>query len=171
MAQQIVNYKKVAGSDNVADMFTKALDSESLRRHTGGLQYEELAQEDWTTGNRGGNVNYIGSKPIGAEVQDAIDALVKDHGDLNAWTRVDLQTSTMRTTMKRGPDWKSVKFRITSDADSGKVLQIEESKDITRSLEHAPMSGGPRNLQTTLPYSGDGPNQNSVRDTTTSVRA
>lgn len=123
-------------------MFATALDSNSLRQHIGGFQYEAFAQENWITGKKGCNVNYIGCKPIGAEVHDAIDAVAKDNGGFNAWTRDDLQTSTMQTTMARWPDWKPVRSMIRSDAASGEALQIEESKGITKSFEHVPMAGG-----------------------------
>ena len=52
--------------------------------------------------------------------------------------------------MKGGPAWSDVIARVTADAVSGKILDSELARDITRSLEHTPLQGGPRDIQTIL---------------------
>ena len=40
--------------------------------------------------------------------------------------------------------------RVTADAVNGEILNSELARDITRSLEHTPLEGGPREIQTIL---------------------
>ena len=44
--------------------------------------------------------------------------------------------------------WSDVVARVTADAVSGEILHSELARDITRSLEHTPLEGGPRDIQT-----------------------
>ena len=57
-------------------------------------------------------------------------------GDRNlaAWTRTDMSSRTRRTTTKGGPVWSDVVARVTADAVSGEILDLELARDITRSL-------------------------------------
>ena len=71
---------------------------------------------------------------------------------LAAWTRTDMSSRTRRTTMKGGPVWSDVVARFTADAVSGEILDSELPRDITRSLEHTPLEGGPRDIQTILVF-------------------
>ena len=52
--------------------------------------------------------------------------------------------------MKGGPVWSDVVARVTADAASGEILDSELARDITRSLEHIPLEGRPRDIQTIL---------------------
>ena len=52
--------------------------------------------------------------------------------------------------MKGGLVWSDVIARVTPDAVSGEILDSELARDITRSLEHTPLEGGPRDIQTFL---------------------
>ena len=52
--------------------------------------------------------------------------------------------------MKGGPVWSDVVARVTADAVSGEILDAELARDITRSLEHTPLEGRPRDIQTIL---------------------
>ena len=52
--------------------------------------------------------------------------------------------------MKGGPVWSDVVARVTADAVSGEIFDSELARDITRSLEHTPLEGGPRDIQTIL---------------------
>ena len=54
--------------------------------------------------------------------------------------------------MKGGPVWSDVVARVTADAVSGEILDSELARDITRSLEHAPLEGGSRDIQTILVF-------------------
>ena len=67
---------------------------------------------------------------------------------LAGWTRTDMSSRTRRTTMKGGPLWCDVVARVTADAVNGETLDSELARDTTRSLEHTPMEGGPRDIQT-----------------------
>ena len=51
---------------------------------------------------------------------------------LYAWSRTDIGSQTLRTTLRGGPAWSSVVYRITSDAGSGEVLLCEHADDIPR---------------------------------------
>ena len=52
--------------------------------------------------------------------------------------------------MKGGLVWSDVVARVTADAVSVEILDSELARDITRSLEHTPLEGGPRDIQTIL---------------------
>ena len=52
--------------------------------------------------------------------------------------------------MKGGRVWSDVIARVTADAVSGEILDSELARDITRSLEHTPLEGEPRDIQTIL---------------------
>ena len=52
--------------------------------------------------------------------------------------------------MKGGPGWSDAIARVTVDAVSGEILDSELARDITRSLEHTPLEGVPRDIQTIL---------------------
>ena len=47
------------------------------------------------------------------------------------------------TTMNGGPVWSDVVARVTADAVNGEIFDPELARDITRSLEHPPLEGGP----------------------------
>ena len=72
--------------------------------------------------------------------------------NLAAWTRTDMSSRTRRTTMKGGLVWSDVVARVTADAVNGEILDSELARDITRSLEHTPLEGGPRDIQTILVF-------------------
>ena len=52
--------------------------------------------------------------------------------------------------MKGGPVWSDVIARVTADAVSGEreILDSQLARDTTRSLEHTPSEGRPRDIQT-----------------------
>ena len=63
-----------------------------------------------------------------------------------------MSSRTRRTTMKGGLVWSDVVARVTADAVNGEILDSELARDITRSLEHTPLEGGPRDIQTILVF-------------------
>ena len=63
-----------------------------------------------------------------------------------------MSSRTRRTTVKGGPLWSDVVARVTADAVNGEILDSEPARDITRSLEHTPLEGGPRDIQTILVF-------------------
>ena len=46
--------------------------------------------------------------------------------------------------------WSDVVARVIADAVSGQILDSELARDITTSLEHTPLEGGTRDVQTIL---------------------
>ena len=54
--------------------------------------------------------------------------------------------------MKGGLVWSDVVARVTADAVSGEILDSELARDITSSLEHPPLDGGLRDIQTILVF-------------------
>ena len=57
-------------------------------------------------------------------------------GDIRVWTRTDLGTRCFKTSNRTGPDWKDVRGRISVDANTGRILDIEDGPSITREREH-----------------------------------
>ena len=52
--------------------------------------------------------------------------------------------------MKGGLIWRNVVVRVTADAVNGEIFDPELVRDIKKSLEHTPLEGGPRDIQTIL---------------------
>ena len=46
--------------------------------------------------------------------------------------------------------WSDVVARVTADAVNGEILDSEMARDLTRSLVHTPLEGGPQEIQTIL---------------------
>ena len=94
------------------------------------------------------NVNFVGARRNGVNLTRILQktGLAGDR-NLAAWTRTDMSSRTRRTTMKGGPVWSDVVARVSADAVSGEILDSELARDTTRSLEHTPLEGGPRNIQ------------------------
>ena len=67
-------------------------------------------------------------------------------GRMDAWTRLDMHSKTCKTTNKGGPTWRNVAYRVTADARSGNIINIEDSANINRDEEHRPVEGRPRDL-------------------------
>ena len=138
-----LNFKKVAGVDNGADLFTKTLSWNEIQSHIHKLSSQFVQNEI--------NVNYVGARPNGVNLPQVLQELgIAGDRNLAAWTRTDMSSRTRRTTMKGGPVWSDVVARVTADAASGEILDSELARDITRSLEHTPLEGGPRDIQTIL---------------------
>ena len=148
-ASNEIKYDKVVGVHNVADMMTKPLNSDNIMRHTSGIggDFPEDIDETQLTIHHIGEVNADKEK----EIADAARR-VGLTGNLRAWTRIDMASRTMRTTARRGPDWSKVRMRYTSSKDRKHLRIIEHARDICRNKEHALLSCGPVDLETTLVY-------------------
>ena len=137
-----VAYRKVAGKENNADLFTKPLSWEEIQRHSTNLeQYFEHEVID--------NMESI------EKAKKEVLKLMKEekaHGKVKLWPRVDLGTKTLKTSMKGGPAWSSVLGRVTVDLDTGEVMDSKRAAEITRDVEHAVMPGAARNTVTVLAY-------------------
>ena len=69
------------------------------------------------------------------------------------WSRMDLKSKCFRTSAKGGPSWKDVVARVTLDASTGHVIEIEAARNITRECEHLLLPGGPCDIVTLLIWS------------------
>ena len=133
-----LNFKKVAGVDNGADLFTKTLSWNEIQSHIHKLSSQFVQNEI--------NVNYVGARPNGVNLPRVLQEMgIAGDRNLATWTRTDMSSRTRRTTMKGGPVWSDVVAHV-----SGEILDSELARDITRSLEHPPLEGGPRDIQTIL---------------------
>ena len=130
-----LNFKKVAGVDNGADLFTKTLSWNEIQSHIHKLSSQFVQNEI--------NVNYVCARPNGVNLPRVLQELgIAGDRNLAAWTRTDMSSRTRRTTMKGGLVWSGVVARVTADAVSGEILDSELARDITRSLEHTPFEKG-----------------------------
>ena len=135
-----LNFKKVAGVDNGGDLFTKTLSWNEIQSLIHKLSSQFV--------QNGINVNYVGARPNGVNLPRILQEMgLAGDRKLAAWTRTDMSSQTRCTTMKGGPVWSDVVARVTADAVSEEILDSELARDITRSLEHTPLEGGPRNIQ------------------------
>ena len=135
-----LNFKKVAGADNGADLFTKTLLWKEIQNHI--HKWSSLFVQNEI------NVNYVGARPNGVNLPRVLKELgIAGDRNLAVWTRTDTSSRTRRTTMKGGVVWSDVIARVTADAE---ILDSELARDMTRSLEHIPLEGGPRDIQTIL---------------------
>ena len=140
-----LNFKKVAGVDIGADLFTKTLSWNEIQGHIHKLSSQFVQNEI--------NVNYVGARPNGVNLPRLLQEMgLAGDRKLAAWTRTDMSSPTRRTTVKGGPVWSDVIARVTADAVSGEILNSELARDITRSLEHTPLEGGLRDIQTILVF-------------------
>ena len=140
-----LNFKKVAGVDNGADIFTKTLSRNEIQSLIHKLSSQFIQNEV--------NVDYVGARPKGANLLQVLQELgVAGGRNLAAWTRTDMSSRTTRTNMKGGPVWSDVFARVTADAVNGEILDSELARDFTRSLEHTSLEGGPRDIQTILVF-------------------
>ena len=137
-----LNFKKVAGFDNGADLFTKTCR---------GMRYSHVHKLSSQFVQKEISVSYVGARPNGVNLPRILQEMGLAGGrNLAAWTRTYMSSRTRPTTMKDGPVWSDVVARVTADAVSGEILDSELPRDITRSREHTPLEGGPRDIQTIL---------------------
>ena len=131
-----LNFKKVVGVDNGADLFTKTLSWSELPSHIHKLSSQFVQNEI--------SVNYVGARPNGVNLPQVLQEWGLAGGRNFSRTR--------RTTMKGGLVWSDVLTRVTAHAVNGEIFDSELARDITRSLEHTPLEGGPRDIQTILVF-------------------
>ena len=127
------------------DLFTKTLSWNEIEGHIHKLSSQFVQNEI--------SVNNVGARPNGANLPRILQEMgLAGDRNLAAWTRTDMSSRTRRTTIKGGPVCSDVVARVTADAVSGKILYSELARDFTRSLEHTPLEGGPRDIQTILVF-------------------
>ena len=89
-----MNFKKVAGVDNGADLFTTTLSWNEIQSHIHKLRSQFVQNET--------NVNYVGARPNGVNLPRILREMgLANDRNLTAWTRTDMSSRTRRTTMKR----------------------------------------------------------------------
>lgn len=152
-ASGTINYREIPGKLNAADLFTKALPWSDIERHLVKLD-TEMVQGQCSIGY---NLSILGCGS-GALGGNHLKDFIKKNGldiPLLAWHRVDLQSKTLKTSMRGGPDWCKVVGRDTVDALDGSLITSEQARSITRNLEHALVPKFPRDILTYLIYKYD----------------
>ena len=124
-----INFNKVTGSENCADLFTKPLTRESAEHLSEliGMEFPDGHDEIAFT------INFVGHS--GQLIPSSLRSSLQDLGLSGAYfisTRMDLESKCFRTSSKGGPPWKDVEARVTLDASTGRVIETEPARDITR---------------------------------------
>ena len=100
-ASRKLQYHKVRDSDNGADLFTRALDQDSIVRHIEAMGCELMFRRDPIAFS----VNNLRAK-VGMEKSafgSGEQFEFKPSGRMDAWTRKDLHSKTFKTKNKVGP--------------------------------------------------------------------
>ena len=99
-------------------------------------------------------INFIGQsrRHISSSIQSSLQDLGLS-GTYFIWPRMDLKSKCFRTSAKGGPSWRDVEARVTLDASTGRVIEIEAVRNITREREHRLIPGGPCDIVTLLIWS------------------
>ena len=148
MAKREVDYGKVPGSENISDLFTKALDGETIDKHIIGTSCEFKEGKD----ELAYTIHYIGASLDKGIFNNKVGEALNLEGNYVAWTRTDLGSRTTKTTMRGGPDWSRVEARLTIDAETHEIIKAEKAEHITKNREHALLYGGERDIVTVLIY-------------------
>ena len=145
-----INFSKVPGSENCADLLTKPLTRESAEHLSElvGMEFLEGHDEIAFT------INFIGQsrRHMSSSIQSSLQDLGLS-GTYFIWPRMDVKSKCFRTSAKGGPSWRDVEARVTLDASTGHVIEIEALRNITREREHRLIPGGPRDIVTLLTWS------------------
>ena len=146
--QRGINFNRVSGSENCADMFTKPLTRESAEHLSEliGMEFPDGHDEIAFT------INFMGQSG-GHHLPSLIQSSLQDlglSGMYFVWPRMDLRSKCFRTSAKGGPSWKDVEARVTMDASTGQVIKVEAARDITRECEHRLLLGGSCDIVTLL---------------------
>jgi hypothetical protein len=147
-AKKEIDFKKVEGKKNGADLMTKPLAWEEIEVHSERMKqkFEEVKIDSAPVESLEVSQNFIRRALAATYVK-----LNLPEG-LGVWQRTDLGARTFKTSMKNGPAWPDVEARITVNAETGKVLQIEDAKSIRREEEHRLIPCGPVDIHTILVY-------------------
>ena len=98
-AARELQYHKIKGSDSTADLCTKALDHDSIKRHNESMGCEFMFEKDpfaLTVNNLSATLSM---KMLAMEVERRFWT----KGRMDAWTRMDAHSKTYKTTSKGGP--------------------------------------------------------------------
>ena len=147
VSERGINFNKVPGSENCADLFTKPLTRESAEH------LSELIVMEFPDGHDeiAFTINFMGHS--GHLIPSSLQSSLQNLGLSGAyfiWSRMDLESKCFRTSAKGGPPWKDVEARVTLDASTGRVIETDAARDITREREHRLLPGGPCDIITLL---------------------
>ena len=156
MAEREVNYGKIPGIDNRADLFTKALDCDDIDRHVEGLNCEFASGKD----DLAYTIHFVGAVPDTTIFNKKMGEILELKGEYSGWARTDIGARTTKTSMRGGPDWSRVKARITMDANDNHLIKVEQARHIVKNCEHALPYGGERDITTILIYENGKKDQN-----------
>ena len=142
--ERAINFSKVPGSENCADLFTKPLTRESAEHLSElvGMEFPRVMTKSPSPSRR----------HISSSIQSSLQDLGLS-GTYFIWPRMDLKSKCFWTSAKGGPSWKDVEARVTLGASTGHVIEIEAARDITRECEHRLLLGGPCDIVTLLIWS------------------
>ena len=107
-----------------------------------------------TTDQKSLSIRYLGSKD--EKRTRAIETHCLEVGIdgvcVKAWTRLDINSRTLRTIAKGVHSLSNVVAKISLDANRQKTLLSQAAADICRNREHALVEDGPVDLETVLVY-------------------
>ena len=144
---QGVNFSKVPGTENCADIFTQPVTKQSAE------DLAELIEIEFPKGHDeiAFTINFMGQSK--RHISHSLHASLQNlglGGIYSIWPRMDLKSACFRTSAKGGPSWEDVEAKVTLDASNGNTIKIEAARDITRKREHCLIPGGPRDITTLL---------------------
>ena len=128
-----LQYQKIAGKKNAADLFTKVLTWDQVNRHMETMKNEFVGRS---------------ALDILERKVDELVGMLKLDGKVRTWVRTDLGTRTAKSTMRGGPDYTQVVGRVAVDATSGEVLIAEDLRRADRAELHKPIGAIPRDIVT-----------------------
>ena len=142
-----LDFKKVQGKNNAADLFTKAVRWEDIKKHMDKMD-EEF---------KGENMVFDGAKAdevLKVTVANLMEEIKREGetNELKVWRRYDLGTRTAKTTLRGGPSWSQVVARVAVDDGTGQILLRERARDIRRDAEHRLLVGDAKTVATALIY-------------------
>ena len=97
-----LNFKKVAGVDNGADLLTKTMSWNEIQSHIHKLSSQFIQDEV--------NMNYVGARPNGVNLPQVSQELGIAGGACKTYR------------CEGGPAWSDVVARVTADAVNGEIL-------------------------------------------------
>lgn len=155
----VVQYGKVAGSENGSGSFTEHLpyDTMDFLLPRLGLQLMEGQDETaYTLDNvqaqrRRTQLMSVDANKLIEKVQRGLEMVGVGGGTLKAWHRANEQARTFKSSMKGGPEWRSVKFRATCKLQ-GDGVTVEDLSKVSRKDEHRPLPWSQEGICTFLRY-------------------
>ena len=120
-----IAFDKVSGHSNAADLFTKPLAEEDIRKFTekmSGKFVDKAVPQD--------EAKMVATMVTQARCRMGLEEHLKE------WRRTDLNAKNLKTSLKGGPPWTSVGARISIDLVRQKLLKAEKAGDILRANEH-----------------------------------